>query len=83
MSRCRLRLTVVAEQRRHQSLSREQFHELQRGRRLLDRQGSEWTVRAAPYVQDGEYRVVLQAGDLVLVEKERFADSYSPVEENA
>jgi hypothetical protein len=36
-----------------------------------------WTVRAAPFLQDGEHRVVLQAGDLVLVEKERFSDSYA------
>jgi len=73
----------VSEQRRQQGLSREQFRELQRGEGLVDRQGRVWTVRAAPFVQDGECRVVLQAGDLVLVEKERFADSYSPVEEHA
>jgi hypothetical protein len=73
----------MGELRRQQSLSREQFRELQPGGHLLDRQGRVWTVRAAPFIQDGEHRVVLQAGDLVLVEKERFADSYSPVEEQA
>jgi hypothetical protein len=66
----------VGEQRR-EKISREQFRELTRGLRLLDRQGREWTVRAAPFVQDGEYRVVLHAGDLVLIERERFADGYA------
>jgi hypothetical protein len=28
------------------------------------------------FVQDGEHRVVLHAGDLVLIERERFADGY-------
>jgi len=67
----------VGEQQRRPHVSREQFRELERGQRLQDRQGRVWTVRAAPFLQDGEHRVVLQAGDLVLVEKERFADSYA------
>jgi hypothetical protein len=58
----------VSEQRRPGQISREQFRELTRGVRLLDRQGREWTVRAAPFEQDG---------DLVLIERERFADSYA------
>jgi hypothetical protein len=59
----------VSEQRHPGQISREQFRELTRGLRLLDRHGREWTVRAAPFVQDGEYRVVLHAGDLVLIER--------------
>ena len=67
----------MGEQQRRPHVSREQFRELERGQRLQDRQGRVWTVRAAAFLQDGEHRVVLQAGDLVLVEKERFADSYA------
>jgi hypothetical protein len=74
-------LTFVSEQRRPPPASREQFRALKRGQRLLDRQGRVWTVRTAPYVQDGEYRAVLHAGDLVLVERERFADSYALVDD--
>ena len=75
--KCRLGLTIVSEQGRPGQISREQFRGLTRGVRLLDRQGREWTVRAAPFVEDGEYRVVLHDGDLVLIERERFADSYA------
>jgi hypothetical protein len=74
-------MTVVSEQRRPGQIGREQFRELTRGVRLLDRQGREWTVRAAPVVQDGEHRVVLHAGDVVLIERERFADGYAPAED--
>ena len=64
-----------------QPMSREQFRELERGGRLQNRQGYVWTVRAAPYLEAGEYRVVLNAGDQVLIERERYADSYMPVED--
>ncbi len=50
--------------------------ELERGQRLQDRQGQLWTVRAAPYLEAGEYRVVLNADDQVVIERERYAGSY-------
>jgi hypothetical protein len=78
VSECQVAWTLVAETP-WQPLSREQFRELQRGHRLRDRQGRTWTVRAAPYVEAGEYRVVLLAGDHVLVERERYADSYMSI----
>ena len=74
---CQLALTFVSDQQRRPHISQEQFRGLERGQHLLDRQGRIWTVRAKPFVQDGEYRVVLHAGDLVLIEKGRFADSYA------
>lgn len=55
----------------------------ERGQQLQDRQGRIWTVRAAPYLEAGEYRVVLNAGDQVLIERERYADSYILVEDAA
>ncbi len=64
------------EARRWQPMSRVQFVELERGQRLQDRQGQLRTVRPAPYLEAGEYRVVLNAGDQVLIERERYADSY-------
>ncbi len=41
------------------------------------------TVRAAPYLKAGEYRVVLNAGDQMLIERERYADSYMLVDDAA
>ncbi len=40
-------------------------------------------MRAAPYLEAGEYRVVVNAGDQVLIERERYADSYMLVEDAA
>jgi hypothetical protein len=59
-------------------LSREEFRQLRRDDRLRDRGGREWTVRGAAYLdpEGGEYRVVLVAGAQVVVERERFHDSY-------
>ncbi len=84
LTRCRVALTLVADEtRRWEPMSREQFAELVRGQRLQDWQGQLWTVRAAPYLEAGEYRVVLNAGDQVLIERERYADSYMLVEDAA
>ena len=60
-------------------LTREEFRALQRGDQLRDRHGRGWTLRAAPYLDrdTGEYRAVLVAGDVVLIERERFHDSYA------
>jgi hypothetical protein len=68
--------------RPRQGLSREQFRELQRGDQLVDRQGRAWMVRAAAYLDasTGEHRAVLVAGDQVLIERERYADSYTLIE---
>jgi hypothetical protein len=62
-------------------LSREQFRALQRSDQLRDRQGRAWTLRAAAYLDaaTGEHRAVLVAGDVVLIERERFHDSYMQV----
>ncbi len=72
-------MTLVGETH-GQPMRREQFHELQCGHELRDRQGRAWTVRAAPYLEAGEYRAVLVAGDQVLIERVRFADSYTLVD---
>jgi hypothetical protein len=63
-------------------LGRHQFRQLRRGQRLQDRGGQVWTVRAEPYEEDGAYRVVLLSGALVRLEYERFADTYTLVEES-
>jgi hypothetical protein len=76
---CRVALTLVSEQARPwQPMRREQFRAMHRGDQLRDRQGRVWTVRAPAYLDAGagEYRAVLVAGAEVLVERERFADSY-------
>ena len=65
----------MSEQHRRPPVTGEQFRELKRGQHVQDRRV--WTVRAEPYVEDGEYRMVLQAGDLVLIERERFIDGYA------
>jgi hypothetical protein len=59
-------------------LSRDEFRQLRRDDCLRDRSGREWTVRGAAYLdpEGGEYRVVLVAGAQVLIERERFHDSY-------
>ncbi len=59
-------------------MTREQFRELQHGDQVQDRYGRVWTLRAAAYLDasTGEYRAVLIAGEVVLVERERVHDSY-------
>ena len=59
-------------------LSREQFADLRRGDTIRDRggRGRVWTVTSDAYDQGGEYLVVLRWGNLVRVERQRFADDY-------
>ena len=49
--------------------------------RLRDREGREWSVRGAAYLdpEGGEYRAVLVSGAQVLIERERFHDNYTPM----
>jgi hypothetical protein len=63
-------------------LSRDDFRQLQRDERIRDRQGRTWVVRADAYFDQelGEHRAVLIAGAQVLIEKERFHDSYMHLE---
>jgi hypothetical protein len=77
-ARRRLRLTFVSGQQEWKPLTREEFRALKRDERVCDREGREWGVRAdAWYDADlGEYRVNLFDGAVVLIEKERFHDSY-------
>ena len=72
-------LDVVDSPAAGRPLSREGFRELRRGDRLRDRGGREWIVRGPAYLdgEQGEYRVVLVSGAQVLIERERFCDSYS------
>ena len=60
-------------------LSREEFRQLQRGDRLRDPAAGEWIVRGPAYLDpgDGEWRVVLVSGAQMLIERERFHDSYT------
>jgi hypothetical protein len=59
-------------------LSREEFRQLRRDHRLRDRHGQEWSVRGATCFdpEAGEYRAVLVSGAQVVIERERFHDSY-------
>lgn len=61
-----------------QPLGREGFRQLKRDHRLRDRAGRVWTLRADAYLDraEGEHRAVLVAGAQVLIERERFHDSY-------
>jgi hypothetical protein len=70
----------VYEQARR-TLSREEFRQLQRDDRRRDCDGREWTVRGTAYLdpEGGEYRAVLVSGAQVLIERERFHDSYTRV----
>ena len=65
-----------------QPLSREQFADLRRGDIIQDHRGLGriWTVTSDAYHQSHECLVVLRSGDLVRVERDRFADDYSLVE---
>ena len=73
------KLDVVDDAPSWRPLSREEFRQLQRGNRLRDRGGREWIVRGPAYLdaEQGEYRVVLVSGAQVVVERERFCDSYT------
>jgi len=57
-------------------LTSEENRHLERGDRLRYRDGREWTVRAAAYLdpEAGEHRAVLVAGAPVVIERERFCD---------
>jgi hypothetical protein len=57
-------------------MSRERFRELQRGERLRDRRGREWSVTAEPHQRSGLDHVVIRSGDLVRIVNERWADDY-------
>ena len=66
-----------------QPLSQEQFADLRRGDAIRDRRGRGrvWRVTSDAYNHHGrECLVVLRSGDLVRVERQRFADDYSLVE---
>ena len=62
-------------------LTREEFGALKKDERVRDRQGQLRTVRADAYFDNelGEHRVVLVDGAQVLIEKDRFHDSYMRV----
>ena len=63
-------------------LSQEQFADLRRGDALQDRRarGRVWKVMSDAYHQGRECLVVLRSGDLVRVERQRFADDYCQAE---
>jgi hypothetical protein len=61
-------------------LSTEQFADLRRGQDIRDRQGRIWNVTGDAYPDGREWRAVLRSGDVVRVERQRFADDYSVVE---
>ena len=63
-------------------LSREQFADLRRGDAIQDRRGrgGVWRVTSDACHRGRECLVVLRSGDLVRVERQRFADDYSLVE---
>jgi hypothetical protein len=77
-ARCRLRLTFVGDLQVWHPLSREEFRQLKRDDRVRDRGARVWTLRSDAYFDraDGEHRAVLVAGAQVLIERERFHDSY-------
>ncbi len=60
-------------------MTREQFHQLRRGRRLRDRQGRVWTVRAAPFEEGGRSLIAIRSDDLVRRVDEHWADDYEVV----
>ncbi len=61
-----------------QPLSREEFRQLKRDDLVCDRGGRVRTLRADAYFDraEGEHRTILVAGAQVLIERERFHDSY-------
>ena len=70
---CRIALTLVSE---WQPMSRERFCKLQRGERLRDRRGREWSVTADAHQADGLGHVIIRSGDLVRRVPESWADDY-------
>ena len=54
----------------------EQFAGLRSGHDIQDRHGRVWNVTGDAYAAGREWRVVLRSGDLVRVERQRFADDY-------
>jgi hypothetical protein len=71
---------VVDKSRRWEPMSREQFRRLERGERVRDRKGREWTVTSAPREQDGVAYLIIRSGDLVRRVDERWADDYQLTE---
>ena len=71
-------LDSVADLQVWHPLSRDEFRQLKRDDRVRDRGGRIWTLRVDAYFDhaEGEHRAVLVAGAQVLVERERFHDSY-------
>jgi hypothetical protein len=65
-----------------QPLNREQFADLRRGDTIQERRGRRrvWIVTCAASQQDRDCVVVLRSGDLVRIERDRFADDYSLIE---
>jgi hypothetical protein len=57
-------------------MSRAEFVQLRRGRRLQERSGRVWTVHAEPFGPTSLVQVVIRAGDLVRTVNERFSDDY-------
>jgi hypothetical protein len=68
----------VGDEQARRPLSRDEFRLLRRDDRLRDRGGQEWTLRGAAYLDPdaGEFRAVLVSGAQVVIERERFHDSY-------
>lgn len=78
----RVALTFVADEtRRWEPMSRAQFRELERGRRLRDRRGRVWTTTSEPREEGGLAHVMIRSGDLVRRVNERYADDYELVED--
>ena len=61
-------------------LTQQEWSELQRGDRLRDRAGREWTATSDAYEQGREWRVALRSGDAVRIESHWHADGYEVVE---
>lgn len=57
-------------------MTREQFAELNRDRRLQDRRGRVWMVTAEPFELHGMPHIVIRSGDLVRQVPDRYADDY-------
>jgi hypothetical protein len=68
---------VGDEARVRRPLTTVQFAALRRGRDIEDRRGRIWNVTGDPYPEGREWHVVLRSGDLVRVERQRFADEYA------
>ena len=65
-------------------MTREQFAELRRGQRLVDRQGRAWLLTADARDEDRLATVYMRSGDLVRRVNEREAGQYNwPPDPNA